>query len=604
MSIPLSIFIILAVLLEAVLGLFPTLSADSVAPLNTSIEQAQSWSALINTSSNAFLFWRTDFLHALIADYLPFAHQHAELIVASCIGTVGASLLFFLVRDPRYSMRHAIVSSSLAAAAWTFTLRSLFGFDHVVLASFSWLPWLCITVVWALRAGPLNATKFLLVLFLSWRLSSSANQLAFGLTIFTWLLALACCDRHSWPKATQASGVLLMLSLLLSLVPLAQAPYINTQGFPIDSHVVTHDGLPAMVRALVGESPRIPFINRLWLKHSIKDCAVFLFALSALGFYLTHRRRALSPLAWSALGLGVLIIFDVLPAERAAQLAPLATLARIIPGFFLFPIAYLAIASLPLMALLAVPQRSSLACLTILIAYLVPQVSGPSMRGAFGKLVDVHSQRALAEYSALPVQEKANIEPIIHSPSYSLLNSQGLWVLGQQERLKRTRFVSMQPESASIFSSPNDKRYQLSALTDRDESTRWSTGRASQHGDEWIYIKFDHAIEISALELEVGGFYTDFPRGLRLSTLTPCPSAETSPSTAHGEVRELVEYLPWEGSLMISKFGYPYFDPQHQVRAFLPRLESLECLLIEQTGLAPQHDWSVAELRIGTYSQQ
>ncbi|MBX7144494.1 MAG: hypothetical protein K1X79_08605 [Oligoflexia bacterium] len=598
MAVPVIIFVLCALLFEALLALFPTFNADNLGPGMPGLEFARAWRPLINTSSNSFLYWRPDFLHSLIATNLPWLGQNSELIVASALGTIGAALLFYIVGDPKERPLRAALQSTCAALVWTLTLRTLFGFDHVIIGCMTWLPWLVLGVVWSLRRGSLNTSSFIVILFLTWRLASSANQLAFGLAILAWVLALACCDRHLWPTANSRAGILMLISLALSLLPLAQAPYVNTQGFPVDSHLVSHDGLPAMVRALVGESPRIPFINRLWLKESLKDCSVIFFALSAIAFYLCHRRRAVSKLMWYALGLALIILFDTLPIEHVAQIAPLAALGRIIPGYFLYPCAYLGLATLPLLLLLASPQRALLSTICLGALALVPPTSGGYMQLALGKLVDLASQRALAEYSLLNASEQQTLQPVIYSPSYTILNAIGLWPAFEQDRIKHTDFMPVRAEEVSITASTTDPRYSTSAMLDRDEATRWATGRASQHGDEWIYIKFAKPIQLSALELDVAGYFTDFPRGVRLSALTPCPEANLSPE-ARGNVHELVHYWPWEGALEISKFGFPYFQPQHQVRIFLPKVETIECLLVEQTGFAPQHDWSVAELRLG-----
>jgi hypothetical protein len=130
---------------------------------------------------------------------------------------------------------------------------------------------------------------------------------------------------------------------------------------------------------------------------------------------------------------------------------------------------------------------------------------------------------------------------------------------------------------------------EIGNLTDEDPQTRLRVGSGGQKGGEFFCVELkDKHRAISALSLELGGFPTDFPRGLRIYEGPQCKDLPSHPS-------EIQEYIPWEGPILFTKEGYPYYGNQSQIE--LKTRSHPQAVLLEQTEEI-FFDWSIAELRV------
>jgi hypothetical protein len=112
-----------------------------------------------------------------------------------------------------------------------------------------------------------------------------------------------------------------------------------------------------------------------------------------------------------------------------------------------------------------------------------------------------------------------------------------------------------------------------------------------------LYVKLaEPRLNTVGLKLSIGAFKSDFPRGLRVSTFKSCPTINDFQFTPHSDKIELFKANPWQGTIEFTQAGLPYFAPQTRVIARFKSALDLQCLLIEQLGIDPHYDWSIAEM--------
>ncbi|MCB0334007.1 MAG: hypothetical protein KDD55_10945, partial [Bdellovibrionales bacterium] len=157
--------------------------------------------------------------------------------------------------------------------------------------------------------------------------------------------------------------------------------------------------------------------------------------------------------------------------------------------------------------------------------------------------------------------------------------------------------TSLHLENLSTFSptlraSMNNTESSLNRMLDGRGKTRWSEKTGNQNGSEWIEISLPSETTALALDLNVGKFSSDFPRGVRV---TSWPRVCDKRGEDKGEI--VYEQAQWLGSVNFTPQGFPYYKPQNQVIIRFQSAVTTQCLLVEQTSSAP-FDWSVTRLRI------
>jgi hypothetical protein len=517
----------------------------------------------------------------------------------------GLTLLF---SDEKNCWRGALL-----AALTTLFLGKLFGSDLVILTSLTWLPLL----LWVLlRAQKLCALSpllwILLVVFFSFRISSSAHQftiLLLGVAVF--LL----------PRSGRTT-VLWLGFLLLSLrgfdFSLPAIPH-----YPALARVVPDDGVAGLVRPLLGPGFELQIIDRRFIRDCFFGPALLMLLLvfwqiSFLTIRWLRGRKAASfstaedatvrrgmdnyslPLCTSASSvvenfcsrmlvplslvrrsekvsaiIALCIACDCLLPEELALIAPLQTLARVLPGLFLYPLTPIFCAIIPLLLVLQLHKFRPLALLLLGVTAL-----------------SLSSGTLLQRREATTLTQLRNgvVAPeIAVSPSLALFIRYGV-DLAIAPALNTFRYS----QKVTVHGSSGEDL--AGALTDRNLHTRWRASplgqEAQQRGNEWLLIEFSRVAPLRALNLDCGHFITDFPRALRVFALPECTEGKFA-----APEKPLLEYSPWLGPLLETASHHPYLGSESDVRLTLPGAPELKCVLIQQTGTAP-FDWSIAELKI------
>ena len=156
------------------------------------------------------------------------------------------------------------------------------------------------------------------------------------------------------------------------------------------------------------------------------------------------------------------------------------------------------------------------------------------------------------------------------------------------ENIVNTNDTIINNEIKEITSSINNSS--ISNITDLNLSTRWSTN-GRQNGDEKIVISFNKPISVNLIHLDLGNFYTDYPRDLKI--------------IINGKVQNYQEKENCIDGIGWTKEGVPYFIKPRDLIMHLESSSRTEQIILEQRGSDKTFDWSIAELKIyGNNSNQ
>lgn len=560
-----------------------------------------SWFQVANGSHNAYYMWRWDPLLAGIADRtvkdvgmrtesFPVVYHLLCLLLA--VAGTGLLCLRIAPKAPR-------LGGFTIAAAWLLVLLGLWGADGIVLSGAAWLPWLTLVLVGALSEGGMRWSYYLLTFFFAYRISATANQLALLWDTAAFAMAFVLAP----PVNRQRAVLTAALCLAPALVVLVLAPLPPYPDYPPLTRVVPYDGVPGMIRPLIGpDAPPVPVIDWVPLHRCFSRLAIVLFAaVLLLPSFRGQHALPRSRLFTGVFILTLLLLGDTISPESISQILPIAVVNRLVPHFFFFPLT-VPLAAITVWALLLLLRRARAevyaASLAMALA-LIPYHDGPFPMLQTAALQEPDSRNAWREFSALhepdaALQRYYNL--VLCSPSLRLLNKYGLWLVEQRSRTAAQTFAPLLAfdPGAQVSASGESSPLQLSAMTDRHRNTRWSNKAARQTGSEWVFIHFPSPRVISGIDLSPGETAeSDFPRGLRLRGAEHCTSTEDVRGT-----EPLSEFPVWEGGLRLTPQGFPYCLGESNVEILLRKPHQLQCILVEQTGYTPYYEWSIGEIGV------
>lgn len=554
------------------------------------------WKETVNISSNALFLWRDGPVSQLLM-YLSGNLANANLLNQVCL---VSSLIFglgtagILIRISSKTFKEAFCIALVLASLIPLTL----GFDPVSIAAISWMPFAVLALILVKSTSkriPLGEIIFLTTV--SCLLALSANQFAPILS----LLAIAVAGiipttnfSENSDKVRNSTQVTRYLAYLIVLAPafytLFSIPGLNIPQYPSLAHVVPDDNIPGHISALIGPSSNLQIIDRSALKQVFSPLSLALLAFGLVVF-ISGRKTSYKRLAFLALSLLLIAALDILFSEEVAQISPLASLSRVIPGLFylsLAPICLLAglficMLSAPLAGRsLEVAAGASIVVLLGMFSFEAAEVSTDKLRARFNKEYRVHQ---LA--SELPEYSRARLV----SPSLRLISEYKARPLKQSELFTTDSYVSL-PTTPKVLVSGNQQQAQL--MLDGKNDTAWNSGASSQSNNEWLLVTFADLLEIDGIELATGALRWDFPRGIEISTSKSCIPPDNQKFTGYTPV---VEDSSWQGRVRFTESGLPYYGGQDEVKIVFPETVKTHCLLIRQTGSHPHFRWSVAELR-------
>lgn len=568
-------------------------------PYLTSTDLPQEWFAIIHTELNTYVQWHPGPLAKILA--LQFQHWAVLFCFSQAIAlTIGMYWLLSFYQQTRFLR-------AIIALLTTSVFVLLIGFDFILWGTVACIPLVAFTLLQSLTTGQNENTWKIFCIVTVVLLTLSGLQCSI-VSLWAALLLAYAIKKDRFPKfpfLRSRNDTLVLCCCFLPWIVLAcSAPLPDFPNYSPLGHIVPDDGLPGNILPLFGPTSPIPTMERLVIK---EVAAPFVWLLLLLCVVCTRTRNVVQK---GLLALLLLLTLDCLAPEWISQISPVATLQRVWPWIFYFPVSLvLVLVSILFLPLCLANEKklfkvSLMLFAFILLPLLLHSPTVRSSRGSIGLLFPPIDTTLKQSYQIHKRQEKSSftqlLEKTLVSPSHAVLKKTGVWPLSISSSIRHWKFSSLLREQPHLQASTPGVA-PLSNLNDRDLATRWSPGGGEQKGDEWIYVHFRESMLLLGLELATGGFHTDFARGIRIAVGQEC--IEQYDATKRDTLTTVYEEPHWEGSIAMTDEYYPYFSGQGGGRIFFTAPMQVHCLLIEQIGQVQGFDWSVAELRVMKYPQ-
>ncbi len=539
-----------------------------------------SWYPNVHISSNAFHMWRLDPLLSLLTSRFDFG-----VYVALCIAVFCSGLVVFLADLlPRVSVwLRALLSFGIAIS-----VPALVGLDPVVIGSLLWLPF----HLWAARRVVLNANPSFLqlatLLLLGMVICVDANQLSPIILGLSFLYVVYSTQDHTQAAPCRSRDWVIGLSFALALFSAFSAPIPFFSNYPKFAHTVPGYGTLVGLRPMLGPEPPLLLIDRAFIRGIFFWPALIMAVLSVVPFVRRiiflhqHDMQATNAVFAFAIALLLLLDTEIIPA-KLSQIAPIATLGRIIPGLFFFSLAplFLALGVVFLLMALCAHKAYSVKIVAIVVGVCgIAFYQGEFVTARIGACAPIRGS----------TEEN---QKYILSPSYALLREYGLKILDRKSDFERVKFKA--PQNLNAVISASHKLGEVKLMSDGNQKTRWYSGSGKQKGDEWIYLEFNNLYPITGLKLDVGAFEGDFPRGLAIFADSVC---ESDPMKQRWQ-NPIFETKDFQGEIGFTEDGYPFYYAQSRVAWRANKPVNVSCLFIRQIGKSDHFDWSVTELAVG-----
>jgi hypothetical protein len=563
------IFLISALLLFGYIGGLAPVELSQGSPL-------LGWTPTVNLETNQYLMWRPDGLSRLFAPLIPIQEALKPVLMSILTLLFGTCLICRVTctsigRTPRWGWIVGVIPVLITLGVT--------GADSVLLGALAWVPLLSLllsAIFLVGRAGLLRAALPLIAISgaVSLTCATSANHLAPVAALCAVLLAQRLQGEAGALPASPSSLLGIGIAILPALVMVTNIPAAPFPDYPQLAHVVPDDGLPGIVRPLIGIDYPIQVLDRAMIKSSFSLLSVAVVVLSLLALAVSGMSSALT----LACILGLLGALDTVLPEPSAQISPIGALSRLIPwGNTVAYTPYLVAFGAWLLAVTVVTTSKRLVAIPVVVTLLI--VAQASQTRGYPYDLRRYSYDSVTEISPSAAVVKHVAQAISADSS---------------EMLKRPLLQDFTPSaqslgkfSASLKTSVNPLQGALAAVTDGDPATRWTTGQSAQHGEEIVEITFDTPTMVGGIELDTGNFTTDFPRGLEVTSTNATQDSTTCSAS----------FPSWQGSVTRTPKGSLYFTGQHEVQVIFPAPCLLKSISIKQTGTAI-FDWSIAEIKI------
>ncbi|MCB0358043.1 MAG: hypothetical protein KDD44_00350 [Bdellovibrionales bacterium] len=575
-------------------GVFPPVSVELVGRYPNFVG---SWSQSLDLGANAFHPWRTDILGRFTGS--AGSLRHAMLLSLLC-GIGFGFVVYELLRDERETARCA-GEAALSALTLALLLLWVCGRQTVVLQVVAWVPWVIFFLFRVVEAPHFRGGSVALLACGSLLLADAANQAAFVCAALAGIVVLrAPFDRAMHrPKALWViCAIILAPAIVVGIA--APAPWFP--WYPLQARVVPDDGLPGMLRPLLGHDAPVPILDREFVSQQFGVASGLLLAgFAILALLLWARDRGIERrasrwfLRWGG-AIACALVIDTLCPPEIQSIGPIASLSRLVPGGLFYlpltPIVFL----LSLMFLGLAATLSDRSYWFVFVAAGVGAVGssvmpGPLLResirerAAVAPFTSVERASGFERFASTDVSQHAGFSQRLLSPSYAVIWRRGIEVLVHPERFQRVDFVHR--DDVQLTVGPQGAGRDPQMMNDGDEQTRWSFERGSQSGDEQIHVRFPSAVALDGVELSTGPFVTDFPRGIAIAADPQCNNQE----------REVFREPSWLGPVKYTSDGYPFFATQNFVQVIFPKTVEARCFVVRQIGTSSHYDWSVTEIR-------
>ncbi len=538
------------------------------------------WTALASLNLNAFHFWRSDSFVRLFASSLSLPAAAFQMVIMLC-GT------WLAIRQHSAHFARTPALRWLVSAVPCLAVLSFVGLDRFVIGSLAWMPLLSMMLFALLNAtrasyGARVLPLWVMALFVSVQNSASANQSS----VCTGLGALFIA-RYFWERSQDRRALKVREALALATVALGPAlwvavtaPTVPLPAYPQDAHVVPESGTSLLYHALVGPAYPVLTLDRiaaaaLYMPGSALLLAVSLALLVTGGRGATPNQKRL--LLGTAAAAVCLVLDSALPYDLSL-IAPLATLSRLLPWGTVVPLVSVAIGLVAWLVAVAALSHSSrfvlaLACTASLLGSFIvsPELFSPSLAAYLAPSASAEVRRLVASPSSSVIRNLLRQDPLF------------LDHIDYYHHKASGHFHDLFRQGGSYSLAPS--------VPLRDPAQpgrpRLSTGIARQVGGELCTAKLPKETLVSGVEISPGRNWGDFPRSMTISA-GPCDRASA---------KHVVTVDGWQGPLLFTSDGFPYWGRHHFVRVIFPQPVSAQCLFVEQTGTAP-YDWSVDQVKV------
>lgn len=444
-------------------------------------------------------------------------------------------------------------------------------------------------------------------------LSLCANQL--GLPLALLVVSAAAAGE----TISASSGHILVWFCVVASISGWIAPTINYPLYPQGGAVVPDDEIPGMMRPFFGPTPPIPIMNHFATKWFAFPLALGLALWVTLVFIpAIFRSRTTASINWPrvravllfwAMAVGI----QVLLPEQVSTVGPLAVLRRLSPTLFPFELAVpIGTAALLLGGVCALRAGRNVSAATLpailwlaiaispfLAGWVAPDSETHLGTARLGAAVPLVAQLSSIQAAAAATTNTAALqltrETLLNSPSFFLFReTPPSLLLDRRAIIQYARFRRLRANEAQLVASQNIEL--LPQLNSSEPDRRWMSGGALQTGTEWLEIRLNVPQYLDGIELNVGPFVTDFPRGVRISSLATC---EPNLARANREdYRTVIDFPQWRGAIEFTSDGFPFHRDRSDVKIYFPETIAAQCLRIQQTGRSFTTDWSIAQINL------
>jgi hypothetical protein len=445
---------------------------------------------------------------------------------------VWLTLLLFVSSALWLCAERSAKTALLHTASLTLLTVSLFGGDRLLLRG---------AVTLSATLMLLNRVRSPVLLFV----------LTLGLSFFSTALAvpimiIAACWHYN-SKEQAGSAYVIIVAALISL------SFFNSFGYPeypAGAHLVADDGVQGLLRPLLGPDANIQIIDRGALREHYAPIAQIIFLLTLVSSALFKGRARLYSLLFAVCGL-----IDCLVPEATAQIAPVQSIARLVPYLLYFPLAPFVLFSALLFSVKGFSEKLGNFICIIIICF-----SSFLLSKHFSCNISDPAQKVCA------LKNKA---VIFSSPSARI------FIDNSAERIARSRFYAL-----NNFELIKPNAEGLPRILDDHSNSRLKLNNKT------LDIHLLEPQTLSGIVLDPGGFSTDFPRSFVVK------------NSDNGSVIFYSEN--WQGPINFSaETALPYYGAQQDVIVLFDSdiLASGLAISIDSQKQQP-YDWSVAEVRI------
>jgi hypothetical protein len=536
-----------------------------------------SWLLLVNLNHNGFHAWRVDHITTIASRFFS-AYNFAERPIIGIYLIFFGTFIFLIKSDPRRNFKGVMaLLGALLALSFIFIFT---GVDPVVIGAVAWLPLMAIAANATMTAVSPQIGLMTLLFLVSFEASYSANQVALiscGTALWlAYLLSLAN------PRGPHRIGLTCLVALTPAIFVTLTAPMPEIPNYPKSAHVLPFDGVYGTLRPLIGPTYPFDVLDRAALRTIYDDRSLAILLLSIFAWWVRRRHQSYVARYTAKVGLvlALLATLNTCLPEPWATISPLPSLSRLIPWGTCYSVTSVALGLAAWMTVTSLVLNTGALSLIPLLCtgVLVVLTGSPTVFSPLLRRVDAVNSESL--------------RPLLSTPSAVILRSlaeSSTDITKQLESIRQTHQLlsrDIRDLEAEVQIYPTSVKPEI-ATASRDMTWRWSTHTGAQTGIEVLTIRFKEPLVLHGIELDPGPYFTDYPRGLRI---TGGPCDQSSAPT-------IVDYPVWQGSLHTLHRGVPYFSPRNEVKAVFPAPVTAQCLFIYQTGKAA-FDWSISRIRI------